>query len=176
MRYQPQKENHYPEYIALGAMIAAVTFYLLSRIESPLRPFLQAAAVILFVVGLQFLIRFSMTEFIYELQEDNLLVHKKVGRRQTTFCDLTLRLAKEVLEKPSQGSFEKKHGKMTRIYNCCTNFMPKHAHIFIFTFADKPSALIFEPNDAFLSEMKRRITQCQAQSPAEPFVQTTDPQ
>ncbi len=167
MQYKPQKENHYPEYIAFGAMIAAVTLYLLSRFQSPVRPVLQAAAVVLFIVGLQFLIRFTMTEFIYELQDDNLIIHKKVGRRQVVFCDLTLRLAKEVFEKPTSGSFEKEHGKMTRIYNCCTNFMPQHAHVFIFTFADKPSALIFEPNDIFLQEMKDRITQYRAQAPDE---------
>lgn len=153
----PKRTNRYAEMISFGCMLGAVSFYLLSRIESPLRALLQIAAVILLVTGLQLLIRYTMTTFFYFLdEEDNFIVTKQVGRRKSVLCDLTLKLTVAICENKKDQNFEKRYGRVQHKYNCCANLMPEKSHVFIFEFAGKQSAVVFEPSDDFLKEMQAR--------------------
>ena len=165
MNYTPEKQNHIAEWISLTLMLAAATAYLLSRPESALRWMLQVSSLVLLVCALQFLIRYSLTSFVYTLDEDNLIITKIVGKRKTVFCDLTLKMAVTVLD--DGADYESRYGKAVQIYNCCVNLMPRDAKMFLFRFGSGMRVLRFQPDDAFLCEMRNRIEQYRGLNPDE---------
>lgn len=93
MKYKPPKTNRAGEITAIFLLAFSMICYGFTFSSIPFRGIIMFLFFVSLVFGIQFLIRFGMTSYHYELQDDNFLVVKTVGRRSTAVCNLTLKTA-----------------------------------------------------------------------------------
>lgn len=158
MKYKPPKTNRAGEITAVFLIILSMISYGFTFSAIPFRGVLMFLFFVSLVFGIQFLIRFGMTAYHYELQDDNFIVVKTVGRRSTIVCNLTLKTALGIVSGDKVSSIPQNFGHISQKYNYCQNMFSKNSYYYLFEFNGKNGMIKFEPDDAFLEEFKQRMS------------------
>ena len=155
--YTPKRDNRMTILFAVGFLITAALLYFCAG-KLPIQPYImQLAAVLLAALGIHMVIRWQVTSFRYELHDTNLVVVKCMQKRECMVCDLTLSTYVGLFEESEREARFAVAPRLAHVYNYTVNFQPKRQITYVFSDADTHCALLLEPDDAFLSEMKMRI-------------------
>lgn len=144
-------------------MAAGVFLWLLSSLKLPVvSALLQLAALAMAVVGLQYLIRFSLSEYRYVIDDlddgsSELLIFRKQGSRDIKVAHIELSKVKAVVRLADSPDIKSKYGATTNRFNYCQN--PGKAGQWVILYRDGEDfiELRFEPDDAFAAELRKRI-------------------
>lgn len=156
IRYTPKKHNHEAGTFAVIAMACALLLYALSGLfmEQPVIP--QLCAFVIGAVGIYMIVRYCMTDYRYELREDNLLVIKKVGKTETMICNLTLKTSCGIFLLEDEAGQHSVFETVDKTYNYTVNFRHDQVYVYLFRDADFRCRILLEADEAFMAELKNR--------------------
>ena len=118
----------------------------------------QILFVAVLAVGINVVVRYTMTEMEYVLTEDSFEVRKKVGSKTTVVCSLLLSETVILTDKKSYKEKSKSFGYMDMKYNFNQNICPSSA-VYICKFKNKKLLVEFEPNKAFYDCFQQKISE-----------------
>ena len=122
------------------------------------RGIFQIFFILILSVGINFTIRYTMTEMEYTLTAESFEVRKKIGDKVTVQCSLALSEAVLLVDKETYKANHTSEGDISRKYNFNQNVGANSA-IFICNFNDKKILVEFEPNSAFYECFHQRINE-----------------
>ena len=150
MHHVPKPQNKKPQMITTVSVAVGIAVFLLAPILPAGQAIAQAAAFVLFGVGLYFAIRYLFTSFSYAVEEGDFTVQKSQGRRVGS-AEARLALDELAYFAPLQ------HGKISKdvrakystmqIYNYTVTYRPDGAYLAVFVdAADNAIGVIIEPS------------------------------
>ena len=157
MEYTPPISNKKPYFVCFFAFLLFSACYAVITVWGKFVWLFQIAAILFAVILIEVLIRYVMTRHTYVLDGENFIIIRKTGNKKTVACDVSLRMAMGVVEKKNAKNIEQNFGPIFKAYNYCQNLFPKTCYFYIFELSGKRCAVSFEPDEAFLSEMKARM-------------------
>lgn len=148
------KKNGKASKLSLLFMTAGIALFAFSSLFFHSLLF-QLAAVVLSTAGIQFLVRFVLSDFKYVIDDLNdgnsdFIVYKTQGRNKIKVCHISLSSAEEILTGKSTAS------AADRRYNYVQNIFCDQSSIFFFD-GDKRIEIIIEADSAFLDALKIRL-------------------
>ena len=156
MYYEPKPQNRKPQILTAVSVAAGSAVFLLAPILPAWQAILQAAAIVLFGVGLYYSLRYVMTSFSYAIEPsdgaggEDLVVRKSQGRR-IEIIEARLALDEMVcftpLERGKIGKDVRAKYPAMRVYNYTVTYRPDGAYLAVFVdAADNVIGVILEPN------------------------------
>ena len=143
--------------ISLFIILALVTAFTASIVPK-YRGIYHILFIIVLSIGINFTVRYTLSEMEYTLTEDSFEVRKKVGNKVTVLCSLALSETVVLRDKASYKKDSKAYGYIFRKYNFNQNISANSA-IYICKFNDKNLLVEFEPNSAFYDCFQQKITE-----------------
>ena len=157
MEYTPPISNKKAYFTCFFTFLLFSACYVTITIWGKFVWIFQLVAILFAVVFIEVLIRYVMARHTYVLDGENFIIIRKIGNKKTVACDVSLRMSMGVVEKENAKNIEQNFGPIFRTYNYCQNLFPKTCYFYIFELSGKRCAVSFEPDEAFLSEMKARM-------------------
>lgn len=108
----------------------------------------QIIFIIVLAIGINSVVRYTMTEMEYSLTEDSFEVRKKVGNKVTVLCSLAISETVVLTDKKTYKANATSYGDVVRKYNFNQNVFVDGV-IYICNFNGKKLLVEFEPNTAF---------------------------
>ncbi len=141
--------------LGLFAVIALFTAVGAS-ITSSYKSIYHLLFILIVCVGINIMVRYTMTEMEYTLTEDSFEVRKKVGNKVTMLCSLSISETIVLTDKDTYEKNKKSYGYITRKYNFNQNVFANSA-IYICNFNGTNLLVEFEPNTAFYNCFQQKI-------------------
>ena len=158
----PSAKNRQAVILSFCCLATALLFYLfagyLAFRGGVLKAVIQILALAVGAVGIHLLIRWGMTAYRYELHDDNLVVLRIVGKKEMMVCNLTLKTAVGLYPKKDYAALPEPKPKIDHSVNYVCSFLSEEPVYYLYRDADVTAMIVFEPDDAFCAEMRRRMT------------------
>lgn len=156
MYHEPKPQNKKPQILTAVSVAAGIAVFLLAPILPAGQAVLQAAAIVLFAVGLYYSLRYQMTSFSYAIEPsdgavgEDLVVRKSQGRR-VEIIEARLALDELVCFTPlvrgKIGKDVREKYPAMRVYNYTVTYRPDGAYLAVFVdAADNVIGVIIEPS------------------------------
>jgi len=152
MTYIPKKDKKASN-LSLALILAGIVIAAVSQFF-PYRSLIQLAAIVPIVIGIQLLVRFSLSDlrYIIDDREDgnsDLIIYKKQGKREAKVCHISI---SNLIEAFPRGM--KKVDSNNR-FNYCQN-MTDRIWVLWFRDGEKSLEVLLQPDEAFLEALKSR--------------------
>lgn len=154
-----------PERDPKKAVLTLVFFALLCLVSAAMfcmnfeyRIIYQLAFLLALCIGINTVIRYTLTEMEYTLTEDSFEVRKKVGNKVTIVCSLALSETVALMDKKTYKNTAETYGYINRKYNFNQNIGALSA-IYICKFNEKNILIEFEPNTPFYACFQQKISE-----------------
>ncbi len=119
----------------------------------------QIIFIVIIAIGINMVVRYTMTEMEYTLTEDSFEVRKIVGNKVTVLCSLALSETIVLTDKKTYKANASSYGYITRKNNFNQNVCADSV-VFVCKFNGKNILVEFEPNKAFYDCFIQRIDEC----------------
>lgn len=160
MIYTPKRQNNIALALVIILMTAALGCFFGYRLNGVMIIIGFPAA----VLGIQFMQRYLLSSFRYQLtaQQDlagtnDFTAVQIQGAREKTVCNISLYTAEGVFRAKNIRELEKTHGKVSTVYNFCTDMFLASPCWIIESFNEKRIAVKIQCDAEFEEEIKRRI-------------------
>ncbi len=122
----------------------------------------QLAGIVCVVVGTAFLVRYVLSDFVYQIDDrddgaSDFLVYKKQGQREMKVCHIDLAKAVDILPRADMKAYAAEHGRTKQRFSYTQNPGRAAEQVLLFQDGGEVVEVIFEPDAAFLAEVKKRI-------------------
>lgn len=156
------KENKKSRRIAFACMMLGILLWMISSLDFRLKVLVQLAAVGVMVVGLQFLLRYVLSEYRYVLEDDDygdtdLLIFKAQGSRETKVAHIELSKVTALFRLADEPDFENKYGKTNNRFNYCRNPGRDVQWVMIYCDGEDRIDVRFEPDEAMVGAIRKKI-------------------
>ncbi len=153
MIYQPTKDKK-AKRLSLLFILTGIVLTALSSIL-PYRGIFQLIAVALVIIGVQLLVRYVLTDFLYRIEDredgtSDFVVFKKQGKNDVKVCHVSLSNTLEVYRRT-----DKKPPCDTR-FNYAQN-LTDALTVLYHKDGEKRIEILIEPNEAFLNALMERV-------------------
>ena len=118
----------------------------------------QILFVAVLALGINIVVRYTMTEMEYVLTEDSFEVRKKVGSKTSVVCSLLISETIVLTDKKTFKENAQSYGYMDMKYNFNQNICPSSV-VYICKFKEKKLLVEFEPNKAFYDCFQQKISE-----------------
>lgn len=118
----------------------------------------QLVFIIVLCIGINTVVRYTMSEMEYTLTEDSFEVRKKVGNKVTILCSLAISETVVLMDKKTYVKDPKAYGYISRKFNFNQNVFTESA-IYICKFNGQNYLVEFEPNTAFYDCFHQKISE-----------------
>ena len=116
------------------------------------------------VLAIQITSRYLLTAFRYSLspldgldEANDFTVERIQGNHTKVVANVSLYTHVALLPRQPMAELDKKVGKIGRLFNFCPTLFPDGAWVYVFEFNGEQHALLFEPDDEFLRQLRLRI-------------------
>lgn len=157
MTYRPPKTNRKAAVLSLvSAVFSVFCFFFSSFMAAPI--LYQITGLALAVIALQVYMKFVQCDYVYEVTDNDLKIHKVTGKKSLTVCSMSLEesmtgvLGAEYVQK-NVASLPKN----TISLNFCKNIFCEDYAFYFFNFNGKIARLKFEPDEAFAARVNQAI-------------------
>lgn len=99
--------------------------------------------------------RYLNCSYTYILEETDLVIQKKSLKKSITVCRIEYSGITEITNKQSMKKNKKKN-EYKAAYNYCITMFYSDAHCILFDNGNEKAAIYFEPDEIFLSELRKR--------------------
>lgn len=115
----------------------------------------QIFILIFSVAALEVLLKYILSDYVYELKDDKLRIFRIQGKKSVCVASIALSTAYGPVEKSLLSKHAIKQAKVK--LNYCKNMYPESYYIFNFDFNGKNTVLKFEPDSIFVQAVNKQI-------------------
>lgn len=116
----------------------------------------QVLFIIVISVALYYMLKYTLSDYVYELSADSFTIIKTVGKKSTVMASLSLSMTVDLVTKEEFKKNKGVYGTISKNFNYRQNPLGDYM-VYIFRFNDTTVSVEFEPNDPFVRTMKERI-------------------
>lgn len=164
MKYVCVRKNGVAALVCGTLSILVVAFVLLASFGVWIRGVLELAAMLIAVADIQISQRylFSSYELILDPEEElltrnRLTVIRVSGKNRTSLLTLPLTSLVGVEPYIKRKKLKERIGSVGKRYSFCTDMLPKKSYLLIFDFNDENTVIRVECDEAFASELEKRM-------------------
>lgn len=158
MTYRPAPTDRRASLLAFISLAASICLFLFSGAASQAVVVYQLGGLSLALIGIQIYLKFVQCDYVYEVTDNDLKVHKIVGKKTTCICSMAL---EESLTGVLGMAYHEKHKEQLPKYaislNYCKNIFSENYAYYFFHFNGRVARLKFEPDEAFASHINQKI-------------------
>lgn len=165
MIFQPKKDTKIASVTTVLIYAAGGTMYFIGEFVSSFRMFFQFSALALIAFGIYLMSRYLLTDHRYVISdierrgdEVTFSVVRVTGRRENVMASFDFDDV-YAFEQISLKEFEKKHGKVNKVFNYCQNFRPESPYRMGINFNGMKIVLVIEADETLAYEIKARCRQ-----------------
>lgn len=165
MIFQPKKDAKKASMITVLLFAAGGTMYFIGEFVSGFRMFFQFSALALIAFGIYLMSRYLLTDHRYVISDierrgDDVTfsVVRVTGNRENVMASFDFADV-YAFGQISLKEFEKKHGRVNKVYNYCQNFRPKAPYRMGIEFNGMKIVLVIEADEALAKEIKDRLAE-----------------
>ena len=158
IKCKPERNSKKAVMLLLLFAVLAVLTGLAASIASSYKGIYQIGFILVLCVGINTVVRYTMSEMEYTLTEDSFEVRKKVGDKVTLLCSLAISETVVLTDKKTYVSAPKAYGYISRKFNFNQNVFTDSA-VYICKFNGQNYLVEFEPNAAFYDCFRQKIAE-----------------
>ncbi|HBL84470.1 MAG: hypothetical protein A2Y17_10105 [Clostridiales bacterium GWF2_38_85] len=155
---KPERNSKNTYCVIFVFSLLGISMWIFSSTFQYLKWVFQLILILSAVAAIYLIIRYTMTQYVYQLSLTDLIITKTVGNKTTTVCSLDLAESKLLVSKQAfyEKNMEKDVGYIHNKFNFCQN-LNCECYYYIYSFRDKNYLIKFEPNEVFVRAMKENI-------------------
>lgn len=158
MTFQPKLKGKKEKVLAFLCAAAAVTLILLSGIVNRFGGLYQISAIVLGVISIEIYLKYVGSNYVYEAADDAFKIYRITGKRSICVSSLDYEMSLSyVVSKHEYNENKDKFPSYNFNVNLCKNLSPEEYCVYFFEFSGKKSMLKFEPDDAFIDYINKKI-------------------
>ena len=164
-----QKTNRKAFFLALALYLCAFLCLLFGSVFTGIRAFWQIMAAGTAVAGIQLTQRYLLSAFEYiltpddELAERNTLTVVRIqGKKRTVLGNLSLAFPCTLEKDLTVRQIEKKHGRVSRIFNFLADIAPAHEYGLLVEFREETVLCRLQCSEQFAEALRIRACGCEA--------------
>lgn len=154
MQEKPPIKNKKAAHTALFLMIAAVICFAFAKNTGNFTFMVQALAILSAAVGISYLIRYCITDYLYTLEEHSFSIRKINGKKSIIVADIPF----SDMTKPMNSEHYRKYlddtGKKPRVYSFIKNIDSGDEYYIVCNLGGSDSTLRVELTEPFLSALE----------------------
>ena len=153
---KPERNIFQVKMLLFVSVAVTAGLFLISTLDVPFAGIAQLSAFAVLILSILFNVRYSLTEFEYAVGNGDFSVIKIAGNRRQQVCCVALESAIELYSKRDYDHLPSSEKGIIK-YSLNQN-MKADCYVFLCNFNGKRAMIKFEPNEAFVSIMKREIS------------------
>lgn len=153
---KPERNANQVMILLSVSVIVTSGLFLLSTLIPVYSSLVRLSGLISLMVSILLNVRYSLTEFEYSVANGNFTVTKITGNRRQHVCCVALETAIDIMPKRDYEHLPSAEKGIIK-YSLNQN-MKADSYVFLCNFNGKRAMIEFEPNDAFVSIIKREIS------------------
>lgn len=161
MIYMPKKKPRKAVTVTVISLVAAIVLYVIGEIVGKYKMLFGLPALVLISLGLMILSRYLLCDHKYVLsdiesrgEETGFSIIKVSGSREAPLAHFDVISIYAAERHMSASEFEKKHGKVDKIYNYQSNLRPSDSCLLAIEFNGKKVLFLIEADERFFNEIK----------------------
>jgi hypothetical protein len=154
MTFRPKLKNKIAHNIVLFSLLACALLFVAAKQLNQIQWLFQMVILVLAVLAIQVLLKYILSDYIYELRDTNFLIYKIQGKKSVCLCSLSL--TQSMCPVMTRDEFRKRSETLPKHHvslNYCKNIAPKDEFLYMFDFNGKITLLLFEPDEIFVKHM-----------------------
>ena len=164
MIYYPKKNTGPAAAISIAMYCGAALLFLVSELGVPYKMVFQLAALVFLSFGIYFTARYMLTDYKYVIKDIE-KPHDKVsfaivkvnGKRETVTANFYLSSVYAFEKSEGVKKFEKKHGRVDKVYNDRSNFETSQIYAMAIEFNGMKVLFLLELSEEFADEIRARL-------------------
>ena len=152
---KPERNVRQVMLLLWGSAIITAVLFLISTLTQQYASAVRMLAIIALMAAILLNVRYSLTEYEYIVENGDFSVVKITGNRRQTVCCVALSTAISLLEKRDYDHLPSSEKAVIK-YSLNQN-MIADSYVFLCEFNGKKAMIEFEPNDAFVTILKKEI-------------------
>lgn len=159
MTYRPRATDKRATILTVFALCGAVFCFLFSGAVEQLVVLYQLGGFVLALVGIQLYLKFVQCEYVYEVTDNDLKIHRVIGKKTSCVCSMALE--ESVTGVLGLAYAEKQKAAIPKFQislNYCKNVFSDDYALYFFNFNGRIARLKFEPDEAFAACVNQKIT------------------
>ncbi len=153
---RPQKKDRAAKGVCLALIVGSAIVFYLSTLFIVIKPVFQFLSVMMLLAFIQITTKFLLTEYRYGLEEENLHLSSRQGRREKNLGFLTITKDTLLFDEKTWKK-KKKEFKITHRFSYCQNLFSQNKHYLLSPEENGFVLLVFEPDEILVSLLKERI-------------------
>ena len=158
IKCKPERDPKKAVLLISGFAVLALLVGACSCVAASYNGIFQIAFILIVGIGINMVVRYTMTEMEYTLTEDSFEVRKKVGNKVTLVCSLAISETVVLTDKKNYNENAQSYGYISRKYNFNQN-VSAHSVMYVCNFSGKKILVEFEPNQTFYDCFQQRIAE-----------------
>ena len=153
---RPQKKDRTTKLLSLALLVGSAIVFYLSTYFSGIKAILQLISVIMLLIFVQITTKFLLTEYRYGLEEENLYLSSRTGKREKNLGYLSITKDTILLDEKAWQEKQKEY-KITHRFSYCQNLFAKNKYYLLSPEENGFVLLVFEPDEILVSLLKERM-------------------
>ena len=154
---KPKRQDLVTKILCILLIVGSAVSFYLPTLFPAIKAIGQLVSVVLLLVFVQITTKFLLTEYRYALEEGNLYLSTRQGKREKNLGFLPLGEQTFLYNKETFQNAKPKH-KISHKFSYCQNLFPKNPHYLMSPEEDGSFVLlVFEPDETLLSLLKEII-------------------
>ncbi len=164
MIYYPKKNTGPAAAISIAMYCGAALLFLVSELGVPYKMVFQLAALVFLSFGIYFTARYMLTDYKYVIKDIekpddkvSFAIVKVNGKRETVTANFYLSSVYAFEKSEGVKKFEKKHGRVDKVYNDRSNFKTSQIYAMAIEFNGMKVLFLLELSEEFADEIRARL-------------------
>lgn len=164
MIYYPKKNTGPAAAISIAMYCGAALLFLVSELGVPYKMVFQLAGLVFLSFGIYFTARYMLTDYKYVIKDIekpddkvSFAIVKVNGKRETVTANFYLSSVYAFEKSEGVKKFEKKHGRVDKVYNDRSNFKTSQIYAMAIEFNGMKVLFLLELSEEFADEIRARL-------------------
>ena len=164
MIYYPKKNTGPAAAISIAMYCGAALLFLVSELGVPYKMVFQLAALVFLSFGIYFTARYMLTDYKYVIKDIekpddkvSFAIVKVNGKRETVTANFYLSSVYAFEKSEGVKKFEKKHGRVDKVYNDRSNFKTSQIYAMAIECNGMKVLFLLELSEEFADEIRARL-------------------
>ncbi len=152
---KPERSVFQTRVLLFTCVFVTLLLFFVSTVVKSYSAFIEFCGFAALMLSILLVVRYPLTEFEYAVDETGFAVTKIIGNRRQTVCNLALDTAIALYDKQTYKNLPREEKAIIK-YSLNQNMVAK-SYVFVCIFNGKRTMVEFEPNEEFVSIVRKAI-------------------
>ena len=157
---KPERSVFQTRVLLFTCVVVTLLLFFVSTVVTRYGAFVEFCGFVSLMISILFVVRYSLTEFEYSIDDESFSVTKAVGNKRQVVCSIALETALDLYTKRDYTHLPSDEKGIIK-YSLNQN-IKADSYVFLCVFNGKRTMIEFEPNKEFVAIVKDKIQRAKA--------------